>query len=58
MSLFNVSISNEDRPRVDRALAVFERLTHVLESLVSGKQITIKFEDIKNVNDIRKLDKP
>lgn len=53
MGLFTVNISNEDRPRVDRALDVIERLVNVLERISNG-QLIGSIEPKRNVDDIRK----
>lgn len=53
MGLFTVSISKEDRPRVDRAIDVIERLVTVLEVIASG-QLVGRIEPKKHTDDIRK----
>ena len=47
MGLLDINISQEDRPRVDRLIAVLERLTRVVEQVTGTKQLVVKatFED-------------
>ena len=42
MGLLDINISNEDRPRVDRLIAVLERLTRVIEQVTSQKQLVVR----------------
>jgi len=51
MGLLDINISQEDRPRVDRLIAVLERLTRVAEQLAGQKQLVVRaeFEDKKPV---------
>ena len=44
MGLFNVSISDEDRPRVDALIAVLNRLATLGEVVVNQKQLEVKVD--------------
>ena len=42
MGLLDVNISDQDRPRVDRLIAVLERLTRVVEQVTGTKQLVVR----------------
>jgi hypothetical protein len=44
MGLLDVNISDQDRPRVDRLIAVLERLARVAEQVSGQKQLVVRAE--------------